>query len=372
VIVHNYMGSTGHLYVDNLSVGFASISSSGSLHGGCIASLAGSLTLSNVGAYHCSITTTAAANANALGGAVFAANVLTISSSVLLHNSVSASNAGVPAQGGCAATLGAFDMTDSSIAYCSATGPIGSTKVHGGALELRGDVKITGSIIGVSYSSYAGGGVDIFNMTPGSFTTTISNSTITFNQAHDFVGGLYADSGTVNISNSTIVFNQAGSYVYGAPTHFRAPGVTVISSSSPVALSLQGTIIANNSSGSTQEDLATGAFAGVTISGSNNLVRAYKNDVILPSGQGNLTGVCPLLGPIRDNGGTTYTHALLSGSPAIDAGNNSANDPHTGLPALYDGRGFPYVRESGGVADIGAYEVQKNDIVFNAGLDGCP
>lgn len=98
----------------------------------------------------------------------------------------------------------------------------------------------------------------------------------------------------------------------------------------------------------------------------------------LPSGQGNLTGVCPLLGPIRDNGGSTYTHALLSGSPAIDAGNNTANDPHTGVPALYDQRGQEpsvpplYERVSGISADIGAYEVQKDDIVFDAGFDGCP
>jgi hypothetical protein len=39
--------------------------------------------------------------------------------------------------------------------------------------------------------------------------------------------------------------------------------------------------------------------------------------------------------------------------------------------ALYDQRGFGYARVSGG-ADIGADEVQKSDIVFDAGFDGCP
>ncbi|MEZ6086558.1 MAG: choice-of-anchor Q domain-containing protein [Pirellulaceae bacterium] len=35
-----------------------------------------------------------------------------------------------------------------------------------------------------------------------------------------------------------------------------------------------------------------------------------------------------LLGPLADNGGPTPTHALLTGSPAIDAGNNTlANAP---------------------------------------------
>jgi hypothetical protein len=45
---------------------------------------------------------------------------------------------------------------------------------------------------------------------------------------------------------------------------------------------------------------------------------------------------------------------------------------HTGVPALYDGRGPGYARESDGVADTDAYEVEKNDIVFSAGLAGCP
>jgi hypothetical protein len=84
--------------------------------------------------------------------------------------------------------------------------------------------------------------------------------------------------------------------------------------------------------------------------------------------------VCPLLGPIRNNGGLTPTHALLSHSPAIDAGNNNAIDPHSpppGAPASYDGRGPGFARESG-AADIGAYELQKSEIVFDASFDGCP
>lgn len=57
----------------------------------------------------------------------------------------------------------------------------------------------------------------------------------------------------------------------------------------------------------------------------------------------------PLLAPLTDNGGPTWTHALLAGSPAIDAGQN--------LPAPnLDQRGLP--RIICGAADIGAFEVQ--------------
>jgi hypothetical protein len=54
----------------------------------------------------------------------------------------------------------------------------------------------------------------------------------------------------------------------------------------------------------------------------------------------------PLLLPLADNGGPTWTRALQAGSPAVDAGNPAA------CPAL-DQRG--YLRQ--GACDIGAYEL---------------
>jgi hypothetical protein len=76
-------------------------------------------------------------------------------------------------------------------------------------------------------------------------------------------------------------------------------------------------------------------------------------------GGGNLTGpgdqinTAPLLGPLQDNGGPTLTHALLPGSPAINAG-----DPNFTPPPFSDQRGSPFVRVFNGRIDIGAFEVQ--------------
>jgi hypothetical protein len=388
VIVHNYAGSSGHLYLQDLLVGYGYVSGSGTIHGGCIASLSGALTLNRVGVYHCGVTTTGMSTdypvPNAFGGGVFAAAGLSILHSAILHSSTAAPQAGVRSQGGCAMTFGSFNMIDSSIAYCYAMGP--NTRVRGGALELRGDSIVIGSVIGKSVANFIGG-VD-FNA-PGNtpaHSATMSNSTVTLNSANVWIGGVYANTAIVNINNSTITSNKAGSYTYtyNANTYNAAVGVSLASVGATV--SLQSTIIANNTiSGSgTQEDLSFGASKNVTFSASNNLVRAYLSDVTLPSGQGNLPkGTCPKLGHVRNNGGVTYTLALQSGSPAVDAGNNTANDPRTGMPAAYDQRDGPppppvaqppdgYPRVSGPSADIGAYEMQKADIIFYTEMEtGC-
>src|SRR5438045_8503037 len=73
----------------------------------------------------------------------------------------------------------------------------------------------------------------------------------------------------------------------------------------------------------------------------------------MPAATITVTNTDPLLGPLADNGGPTRTHALLPGSPAINAGNSS------GAPAT-DQRGAGRV----GPVDIGAYEfVPTNRLV---------
>ena len=144
----------------------------------------------------------------------------------------------------------------------------------------------------------------------------------------------------------------------GAPKIIRAGAFT-----KSMASYVDSTLIANNTYGSTEYDLSVPKRSStmVTFSGSNNLVRvtfaAVPPDTIKLS--------CPLLGPLRNNGGLTRTHAMLSKSPGLDQGNNTLN-------LSTDQRGSGFARVSGAAADIGAYEVQQNDIVFNNGFDGCP
>jgi hypothetical protein len=71
------------------------------------------------------------------------------------------------------------------------------------------------------------------------------------------------------------------------------------------------------------------------------------------TGPGDQINTNPLLGPLQNNGGPTFTHALLPGSPAIDAG-----DPNFSLPPSTDQRGCPFDRIFNGRIDMGSFETQ--------------
>ena len=140
----------------------------------------------------------------------------------------------------------------------------------------------------------------------------------------------------------------------------------------PITLTLKNALLANNTYGAIphENDFSTagGAASAVTVSGSNNLIRVATGSVP----DGTLSGMCPLLKPLRDKGGGTRTHALSSTSPAIDRGNNDNFDPIIQATMVWDQRGFSHARQSGTNTDIGAFEVDQNDMVFDSGFDGCP
>jgi hypothetical protein len=107
---------------------------------------------------------------------------------------------------------------------------------------------------------------------------------------------------------------------------------------------LTNTIIANSGSGGDCfNDTST-----LNAASSNNLIQDSLVACGLTNGvNGDIIGQDPALGALANNGGFTQTHALLAGSPAIDAGTN------TGCPAT-DQRGI--TRPQGARCDIGAYE----------------
>jgi hypothetical protein len=76
---------------------------------------------------------------------------------------------------------------------------------------------------------------------------------------------------------------------------------------------------------------------------------------------GDLNNTDPNLGPLRSNGGSTQTMALLAGSPAIDSGNPGGCTDGDGHLLRTDQRGQPRPdKEDSGGCDRGAYESQND------------
>jgi predicted outer membrane repeat protein len=349
---------TGTFAVNNLSVSKGySYAATGNAKGGCIYS-AGTAYLSHVGAYFCKAFS--AASGRAQGGGVYGKSAVDLKYSVVESNT--ASGAGnVGGYGG-----GVYSKNSFVAKYSTVSGnTAGNSRGFGGGVFVYGSGTVKASTISGNTAKDNGGGIYAHNFfTSASNTLTIKNSTVSGNSAGYYTGGVIVNSGTVYIDNSTIVFNTAAKGRFGSyPFTYRAPGVATSDAYNAVAVTLQSSLIANNTYGSSEYDLSVPKRSSttVTFSGANNLVRATFAAV--PSGTIKIS--CPLLGPLKFNGGPTQTHALLSHSPGIDQGNNV-------LGLSFDQRQSPFSRQSGSATDIGAYEVQQGDVVFNNGFDGCP
>lgn len=349
---------TGTFAVNNLSVSKGySYAATGNAKGGCIYS-AGTAYLSHVGAYFCKAFS--AASGRAQGGGVYGKSAVDLKYSVVESNT--ASGAGnVGGYGG-----GVYSKNSFVAKYSTVSGnTAGNSRGFGGGVLVYGSGTVKASTISGNTAKDNGGGIYAHNFfTSAANTLTIKNSTVSGNSAGYYTGGVIVNSGTVYIDNSTIVFNTAAKGRFGSyPFTYRAPGVATSDAYNAVAVTLQSSLIANNTYGSSEYDLSVPKRSSttVTFSGANNLVRATFAAV--PSGTIKIS--CPLLGPLKFNGGPTQTHALLSHSPGIDQGNNV-------LGLSFDQRQSPFSRQSGSATDIGAYEVQQGDVVFNNGFDGCP
>lgn len=236
----------------------------------------------------------------------------------------------------------------------------GNTAGLGGGVanDGCGSLTITSSTISSNNAISNGGGVFASNS-----ITAITSSTISNNTAGNG-GGVYFDSslssGNLQILNSTISANSAGSFGggifngnYGSVTPLLLTYSTIANNNAATGGGIYGdlifilqnlesntafgsTIVANNPTG------GNCAGAGIRTSNGNNLDSANTCGF---AGAGDLVNTNPILSALANNGGSTFTHALLTGSPAINAGNN------TGCPAT-DQRGY----SRSGNCDIGAYE----------------
>lgn len=188
-------------------------------------------------------------------------------------------------------------------------------------------------------------------------TINFTNSTISGNIGADVGGGIYSN-GVVNVVNSSIVDNQAaGAEMFGGA------GINVFNSGS-VSVTMVNTLLSGNTAG--PEEGSREANCGCTgnqqncVDGMNRKINTAGHNLADDStcnldGTGDLDDVADAgIGPLANNEGPTLTHALLEGSPAIDAGDNEAcpNNDQRGSIRPADGD-----EDGSFVCDIGAFEL---------------
>jgi hypothetical protein len=310
--------------------------------GGCVYS-EGTVYLTDVGVENCYVSSAPGDTSSAAGGGVFArGSVHTFYSSIRNNSVFPAGGAYSFSNGGGIFAGGTISLSNTTVSGNLAAGTSGYTS--GGGLYASSSAFISYSTISANTSASGGGAM----MGNGKSVSAIENSTVSGNNGEGSAG-IWSRDGELRVWNSTIAFNVAT----------RGPcGAGLIASGGTEYLIFNNAIIADNTAGGFENDLCFQSFEGGAIIGHANLI--VQSDVTLPP---DTIRSDPMLGPLADNGGLTQTHALLVGSPAIDAGSDAFNH------STYDQRGRGFARVSGPHVDIGAFEVQQppppNEIFAN-------
>lgn len=254
------------------------------------------------------------------------------------------------AGGGGVYAVGSLTIQNSTFENNTASGFIYG--VLGGAVHASGDTLISGSTFtnnlasGSDYYHYGMGGA-ISNLG----VMTISNSTLSANEATSDGGGLVNYRGDMTVVNTTITGNSGG-------------GVFVGGGYGNTTTRFRRTIVSGNTSGEVK----------ITNDGGTHTVIANKHNIFGRNGNAGVTGFSPgatdivpagalstILSPLASNGGPTQTHALPANSPARDRAPNTdcTVAPVNGV----DQRGEPRNQNGSGASssnecDVGAYEAK--------------
>ncbi len=298
----------------------------------------------------------------ARGGGVFNQTTLALTGCIISSNSVVGGQGGETAAGfaggggnglgGGIFNAGTLSMTNCALKDNSATGGAGGVATGGGSPGSGGqgfggglESEITSTLVRCTISGNnaiggfgdggvgSGSGGGLYNLDNLDLYTCTVASNLAGGSSFDFGGGIY-DSGTTLLLRSCTVSGNEADFGGG------------LSGSG----NLGNTILAGNIA-DTDPDCS-----GFITSSDYNLIQNTSGATITGTTTHNLTGQNPLLGPLQDNGGPTFTMALLTGSPAIDQGKSG------GLAVDQRGAPRPFDKSianaaGGDGADIGAFEV---------------
>jgi hypothetical protein len=217
-----------------------------------------------------------------------------------------------------------LNLTDSTVADNTSVNHPG-----GGVYGFFGsDITITRSTISGNLAGDVAGGLRSLG------DATVVNSTFSGNVSTAWHGGgIFHTDGSLTVTNSTFAENVAPAGT--------ASGILVATFGAPAAATLTNNVL-QGGGGAFACAIEGGGAATITSGGGNVISDASCNPEAA-----DRSSTDALLGPLADNGGPTLTHALLAGSPAIDAAGAAA------CPAT-DQRGI--TRPQGVGCDAGAFE----------------
>jgi len=280
-------------------------------------------------------------------------------------NSTDSSGGGISVEGG-----GRIILNNSKISNNSAGEEGGGISVDGNS-----SARVVDSTVLNNRTGSDGGGIYIY---AGS-SVFVDGSTVSSNFAQGLGGGISSLLSSVVIHSSTISDNTAvgsgGGIFFGASdpdSILRILESTIVNNSAKddgggiglvgdnAVAQFSSSIISGNNAADTADEF--GKFGGTFIANDYNLfgdnskstAQAFEGfspdptgtDIIVTSDGSMPTALTSILESwLTDNGGPTMTHALVAGSPAIDAGGSGCFST--------DQRG---VSRSDGKCDIGSYE----------------
>ncbi|PHM08364.1 DUF4347 domain-containing protein [Nostoc sp. 'Peltigera malacea cyanobiont' DB3992] len=286
-------------------------------------------------------TTVSGNRGSSLGGGVFNTGTLNLTNSTVSGNSAYIYNL-FYAYGGGIFNTGTLKITGSTVSNNTAfAGGVAYRfpnfyPSYGGGIYNSGTVDITGSTISGNTAREGDGG-GVFN--DGTFSLT--NSTVSDNNVNSRGGGIYNNNGTLTLTNDTITNNQATN---GYNTYAENGGIFNQSDGTVI---VANTIIAGNLYLSDVEGNFTDL--GNNLIGNNTGSTGFTTSTLVGT---SANPIDPKLSPLQNNGGATFTNALIGDSPAINAGNNALIP--AGITTEQRGAGFDRISE--GTVDIGALE----------------
>jgi hypothetical protein len=286
-----------------------------------------------------------------IGGGIYSVGgTLEVTNSTISGNHVNIGGGGI---------YGSGTITNSTISGNSASPAVVGNAGVGGGIWTQGVLILNNCTVSNNVAELEGGGVLNFG------TLRVTNCTVSGNMAEGkhtrspLGGGIdnYSDATLFEISNSTITNNLAGGGgggIYNRGGHGTITYTTLSGNSG-----VDGGAIHNRATLEIRNSILNSGDFGPNIFNEGGTITSHGYNLSSDDGSGYLSGpgdqanTDPLLGPLQDNGGPTFTHDLLPGSPAVDAG-----DPNFAPPPLYDQRGPGFDRVVDGRIDIGSFEVQ--------------